>query len=222
MAAGTNQKLRQDLLKNPDNKIGGRGVVHGNGDDAAVGAAEERGNPCRRVRAPDHNPIALANSAGREFASEPESQGRHFGVSPAYKPVSDALGVGLFFAEALKVCQIIGDAGSHGLSVNHSLREGDLLDLAVNHNIVEKSGSWCSHKGEPIGQGRENARQFLKNNKDVMAKLETEVRKALGPIPSQPVAAVQAQGAAQGVGQGASQGARVTTMPKGTDGKARR
>jgi recombination protein RecA len=99
-------------------------------------------------------------------------------------------------------------------------REGDLLDLAANQNILEKSGSWYSYKGERIGQGRENARQFLKDNKDVMAKLETEVRKALGLIPAQPVAAAQAQGAAQGAGQGASQGARVTTMPTGTDGKA--
>ena len=99
-------------------------------------------------------------------------------------------------------------------------REGDLLDLAANQNILEKSGSWYSYKGERIGQGRENARQFLKDNKDVMAKLETEVRKALGLIPAQPVAAPQAQGAAQGAGQGASQGARVTTMPTGTDGKA--
>jgi recombination protein RecA len=97
-------------------------------------------------------------------------------------------------------------------------REGDLLDLAANQNILEKSGSWYSYKGERIGQGRENARQFLKDNKDVMAKLETEVRKALGLIPSQPVAAAQAQGAAQGAGQGA----RVTTMPTGTDGKAAR
>src|ERR1700760_2151150 len=59
-------------------------------------------------------------------------------------------------------------------------REGDLLDLAVNHNIVEKSGSWFSYKTERIGQGRENAKQFLKENKDIAAKIEGEVRKALG------------------------------------------
>src|SRR5262252_3507708 len=69
-------------------------------------------------------------------------------------------------------------------------REGDLLDLAVNNNIVEKSGSWFSYKSERIGQGRENARQFLKDNKDVMTKLDTEVRKALGLIatPAKPAA----------------------------------
>jgi recombination protein RecA len=94
-------------------------------------------------------------------------------------------------------------------------REGDLLDLAVNNNIVEKSGSWFSYKTERIGQGRENARQFLKDNKDITAKIETEVRKGLGLTPSQPGG--QAQGAAQGAGT--AQTARVTTMPTGTEGK---
>ena len=59
-------------------------------------------------------------------------------------------------------------------------REGDLLDLAVNNNIVEKSGSWFSYKGERIGQGRENSKNFLKENKDIAAKIETEVRMKLG------------------------------------------
>src|SRR5581483_11964112 len=59
-------------------------------------------------------------------------------------------------------------------------REGDLLDLAANNNIVEKSGSWFSYKGERSGQGRENARQFLKDNKEGLAKINVEVRKALG------------------------------------------
>src|SRR6201746_1239739 len=86
-------------------------------------------------------------------------------------------------------------------------REGDLLDLAVNNNIVEKSGSWYSYKGERIGQGRENARQFMKDNKDTMAKLDTEVRKALG-LGAQP-----AQPAAVPSPTPSAQGARVTTMP---------
>ncbi|HEY1658881.1 MAG TPA: recombinase RecA [Candidatus Sulfotelmatobacter sp.] len=88
-------------------------------------------------------------------------------------------------------------------------REGDLLDLAVNHNIVEKSGSWFSYKGERIGQGRENARQFLRDNKDTMAKLDTEVRKALGLIatPAQ-VPPTNGHAAAQG---------KVATMPTGTE-----
>src|SRR3954462_4083875 len=61
-------------------------------------------------------------------------------------------------------------------------REGDVLDLAANNNIVEKSGSWFSYKGERIGQGRENAKAFLKENKDIAAKIEAEVRKGLGLI----------------------------------------
>jgi recombination protein RecA len=83
-------------------------------------------------------------------------------------------------------------------------REGDLLDLAVNNNIVEKSGSWFSYKGERIGQGRENARQFLKDNKDTLAKINVEVRKQLGlAVPEK-----ESTQAAQ-----ASAGGRVTTMP---------
>ena len=85
-------------------------------------------------------------------------------------------------------------------------REGDLIDLAVNNNILEKSGSWFSYKGERIGQGRENARAFLKENKDTMAKLDAEVRKALGLTPAAVSAAVVP---AQATG---TQG-RVTTMP---------
>jgi recombination protein RecA len=59
-------------------------------------------------------------------------------------------------------------------------KEGDLLDLGVAQNLVEKSGSWFSYKGERIGQGRENARQFLKDNPDIRQSLDTELRKALG------------------------------------------
>jgi recombination protein RecA len=61
-------------------------------------------------------------------------------------------------------------------------REGDLLDLGVAQNLVEKSGSWFSYKGERIGQGRENARQFLKDNADIRQGLDTDLRKALGLI----------------------------------------
>jgi recombination protein RecA len=93
-------------------------------------------------------------------------------------------------------------------------REGDLLDLAVNNNLLEKSGAWYSYKGERIGQGRENARQFLKDNPETFTKLEAEVRKHLGLTPptAQPAAAApQVQMAAAAAPQGT--GARVTTMP---------
>jgi recombination protein RecA len=59
-------------------------------------------------------------------------------------------------------------------------KEGDVLDLAVTHNVVEKSGAWYSYGGERIGQGRENTRSFLKENKDVYAKMDAELRKRLG------------------------------------------
>jgi recombination protein RecA len=79
-------------------------------------------------------------------------------------------------------------------------REGDLIDLGVAKNIVEKSGAWFSYKGERIGQGRENAKQFLKENKDICARLESELRKELGvksavPEPP-PVSPEQKQAAA--------------------------
>jgi recombination protein RecA len=71
-------------------------------------------------------------------------------------------------------------------------REGDLIDIAVANNIVEKSGSWYSYKGERIGQGRENARQFMKDNADTRAKLDIEVRTALGLIRKDPAAVAAA------------------------------
>ncbi len=66
-------------------------------------------------------------------------------------------------------------------------KEGDLIDLGVLHNVIEKSGSWFSHKGERIGQGRENARQFLKDNPDIRMGIDVELRKLLGLIKAEPV-----------------------------------
>ncbi|MBC7928583.1 MAG: recombinase RecA [Bryobacteraceae bacterium] len=65
-------------------------------------------------------------------------------------------------------------------------RESDLLDLGAAHNVLEKSGSWFSFAGERIGQGRENARVFLKEHPETTAKLEVAVRSALSiPDPAQ-------------------------------------
>ena len=61
-------------------------------------------------------------------------------------------------------------------------KEGDLLDLAVAHNMVEKSGAWYSYNGERIGQGRENSRTFLRDNPDICAKLDKEVRSKLNLV----------------------------------------
>jgi recombination protein RecA len=58
--------------------------------------------------------------------------------------------------------------------------EGDLLDLGVEKRLVQKSGAWYSYGDERIGQGRENAKQFLKDNTDARDRLEKELREALG------------------------------------------
>jgi recombination protein RecA len=62
-------------------------------------------------------------------------------------------------------------------------REGDLIDLGVEKGLIEKSGTWMSYGAERIGQGRENARLFLKENTAVRDKLEVALRKALGLLP---------------------------------------
>ncbi|MDQ3651108.1 MAG: recombinase RecA [Acidobacteriota bacterium] len=59
-------------------------------------------------------------------------------------------------------------------------REGDVLDLAVVHKVVEKSGAWFSYRGERLGQGRENSKQSLKDDTNLLFRIENEVRVALG------------------------------------------
>jgi recombination protein RecA len=59
-------------------------------------------------------------------------------------------------------------------------REGDLLDLAVEHKIVDKSGTWFAYGGERLGQGRENAKQFLRDNPETSQTIEVRLRKELG------------------------------------------
>src|SRR4026208_1560102 len=61
-------------------------------------------------------------------------------------------------------------------------KTGELIDLGVTAGVVEKSGSWFSHAGERIGQGRENAKTFLKNNRDVAQTIETAIRANAGLI----------------------------------------
>lgn len=61
----------------------------------------------------------------------------------------------------------------YGEGISH---EGELVDLAVKYDIIEKSGSWFSYNGNKIGQGRENAKQYLKNNKDVALEIEEKIR----------------------------------------------
>jgi recombination protein RecA len=67
-------------------------------------------------------------------------------------------------------------------------KEGDLLDLAVVRNIVEKSGAWFSYSGERLGQGRENVKTLLKENTEMRDRIERDVKVALGLIPADNVA----------------------------------
>jgi len=59
-------------------------------------------------------------------------------------------------------------------------REGEIVDLGVEHNIVEKSGAWYAYNGEKIGQGKDNAREFLKENPAIAREIEGKIRAAVG------------------------------------------
>jgi len=77
----------------------------------------------------------------------------------------------------------------HGEGIS---RESDLIDLGVANNVIEKSGSWHSFHGERIGQGRENARVFLKENTEISAKIDAELRTKLGIVGAAPEQAAAA------------------------------
>ena len=59
-------------------------------------------------------------------------------------------------------------------------RQGEIIDLGVNARIVDKSGAWYAYNGEKIGQGKDNSREFLKENPELAREIENKVRKALG------------------------------------------
>jgi recombination protein RecA len=70
-------------------------------------------------------------------------------------------------------------------------REGDLVDCGLDYGLIEKTGTWYSYKGERVGQGRENVKKLLKENKDLAAELNFEIRKRVGlaaepPVPEKP------------------------------------
>jgi recombination protein RecA len=71
-------------------------------------------------------------------------------------------------------------------------REGDIIDLGVSNRVIDKSGAWFSYQGERLGQGRENAKTFLKTNPQVAAQIENQVRAALG-IPAGETAAPEVE-----------------------------
>jgi recombination protein RecA len=99
-------------------------------------------------------------------------------------------------------------------------REGDLIDLGVDKGILEKSGTWISYGSERMGQGRENARVFLKEHKDIRDKLENALRKNLGiAIPSNAngtsSGAQSHGGTAQGVAQNEKQPMKAVAVAAG-------
>jgi recombination protein RecA len=67
-------------------------------------------------------------------------------------------------------------------------REGEIIDMGVNAKVLEKSGSWYAYNGEKIGQGKDNAREFLKENRELAVEIENKVRAEMG-IPLLPGAA---------------------------------
>jgi len=63
-------------------------------------------------------------------------------------------------------------------------REGEILELGVTHRIVEKSGAWYAYKGEKIGQGKDNAREFLREHPETAQEIEAKIRETVGvPVP---------------------------------------
>jgi len=100
-------------------------------------------------------------------------------------------------------------------------REGDLIDLGVDLGILEKSGTWISFGGERLGQGRDNARLFLKEHIDVRNKVESALRKKMGiPTPgaekSTPAPAPAAQGDKPAVHAAAAGAAAAANKPRPT------
>jgi recombination protein RecA len=90
-------------------------------------------------------------------------------------------------------------------------REGDLIDLGIAHKMVDKSGSWFSYGDIRLGQGRENARRFLKDNPDLAMEIDGKIRGILGMVPRAAEEAGPAEPPAAPDGKGKSAPARTRT-----------
>jgi recombination protein RecA len=73
-------------------------------------------------------------------------------------------------------------------------REGEIIEMGVNHRIIEKSGAWYAYKGEKIGQGKDNTREFLRENVAMAEEIERKIREAVGIAGGMPQAAEAAEG----------------------------
>jgi recombination protein RecA len=74
-------------------------------------------------------------------------------------------------------------------------REGEIIEMGVNHRIVEKSGAWYAYKGEKIGQGKDNTREFLRENPAMANEIEIKIREAVGIAGGMPQPKVEAEAA---------------------------
>jgi recombination protein RecA len=77
-------------------------------------------------------------------------------------------------------------------------REGEIIDLGVQHKLVEKSGAWYAYKGNKIGQGKDNAREYLRENPEIAREIENKIREAVGVALLDPVAKPAAKAADKG------------------------
>jgi recombination protein RecA len=72
-------------------------------------------------------------------------------------------------------------------------REGEIIEMGVQHRIVEKSGAWYAYKGEKIGQGKDNTREFLRENQAIAVEIEQKIREAVGIAGGMPLSAEAAE-----------------------------
>jgi len=104
----------------------------------------------------------------------------------------------------------------HGIS-----REGDLIDLGLEQRIVQKSGSWYSYGDLRIGQGRENSKQFLRDNTDVRDEIETKIRTELGLLKPAPAQEGEAKPAEIKAAAGKKAGPTAAPVPRTGNGRPR-
>jgi recombination protein RecA len=99
-------------------------------------------------------------------------------------------------------------------------REGSLIDLGVEHGIVRKAGAWYTYDGDQLGQGKENARTFLRDNPDVANEIEKKLKEKLGVGPrldAEAAPAAEANGAANGAAKGAAAAKAAVTTLRGVE-----
>ncbi|MFN3296258.1 recombinase RecA [Caldimonas sp.] len=92
-------------------------------------------------------------------------------------------------------------------------REGEIIDLGVNTRVLEKSGAWYAYNGEKIGQGKDNAREFLKENPELAFEIENKVREALGVPALAGAAASAADKPEKAAGKGKARAAKDAEVP---------